>query len=394
MKQRISTEYIVELIKDLFDINCHFRLAGSSDVIPSPGQLFRREQFLEQRELARIFQRLNTGDICVITDCLFASWIAVPTCDQELLIGPFNSFPKSVPVMYNALAEIGCPSGSMSDFRNYQNSLPVIIPDYLGRIFKFLTKTVTGSDSPNVQWISLFHKELLSIEEDNSYKPAAELLFEEGTEFMAAVYTGNAHAATEVLSRLQRRVSSQPDRFYMVNEESLHNQTIICTLMRVAAYQAGVMPAIIEEIIHKYRSRFLQAGSPEERQKLTFKITANLCEQVQHVKKGTGSPLVQKAICYITEHYTQLLSQKEVAEMLGVHPNYLSALFSRETGMTFTQYMTNLRLEAAAFKLRMSSMPIHEIADSVGLPDHNYFSRVFRNKYHMTPTQYRGKERV
>ena len=61
----------------------------------------------------------------------------------------------------------------------------------------------------------------------------------------------------------------------------------------------------------------------------------------------------------------------------------------KETGMTFTNYVNDIRLNLAAASLKTSDQSIYEIGASVGLADTSYFCRIFKKKFGMTPTEYR-----
>ena len=77
------------------------------------------------------------------------------------------------------------------------------------------------------------------------------------------------------------------------------------------------------------------------------------------------------------------------AYKLNVTPNYLSSRFSRDMQQSFSLYLNNLRMEKAKELLGNLSLKIYEIADLVGFSDVAYFNRVFKDKYSITPKQYR-----
>ena len=70
-------------------------------------------------------------------------------------------------------------------------------------------------------------------------------------------------------------------------------------------------------------------------------------------------------------------------------PYYFSKLFKAETGTTFVEYLTNLRMERAQELLKDEGLSIKEICASVGYADPNYFSRTFKKNVGVTPTVYR-----
>lgn len=87
--------------------------------------------------------------------------------------------------------------------------------------------------------------------------------------------------------------------------------------------------------------------------------------------------------------FHQDISLSDLANELAVSKNYLIKRFKAEDGMTPIQYLTKFRLKRAAMLLAEHTLSIQDIADVVGIPDSNYFTKLFKKSFHMTPQQYR-----
>ena len=83
------------------------------------------------------------------------------------------------------------------------------------------------------------------------------------------------------------------------------------------------------------------------------------------------------------------MSLEKVAVEIGLTPTYFSSLFKKETGETFVEYLTRVRLEEAMRMLEETEEKIYIIAERTGYPDARYFSYVFKKKYGISPIQYR-----
>lgn len=90
-------------------------------------------------------------------------------------------------------------------------------------------------------------------------------------------------------------------------------------------------------------------------------------------------------------HYDHPLSIKTFAAEINASPNYLSTLFKQEKGVSFVEYLTNIRIKRALELLDDSNMKVNDIARLVGYEDPNYFTRVFRKQHGMTPSEYRER---
>ena len=103
----------------------------------------------------------------------------------------------------------------------------------------------------------------------------------------------------------------------------------------------------------------------------------------------TVSKLITEMLHYIYEHYSNPdLSLKGIAEQLFVNYSYLSSQFTKEMGMSASQYIARFRMTKAADCLRERQKNMVEIACSVGYMDVKYFYRCFKKEFGITPYQY------
>lgn len=79
----------------------------------------------------------------------------------------------------------------------------------------------------------------------------------------------------------------------------------------------------------------------------------------------------------------------QLADEIKLNKSYLSTIFKQSFGITFQDYLINLRLEKSKILLLSTGMKIYEIAQKVGFEDANYFSSSFKKKYGVTPNGYR-----
>lgn len=83
------------------------------------------------------------------------------------------------------------------------------------------------------------------------------------------------------------------------------------------------------------------------------------------------------------------ISLDTVSDILNINASYFSVLFKRSFGVNFVDYLTELRINAARELLADPLRPTAEVAGMVGYENANYFTRVFKKKTGMTPTEYR-----
>lgn len=95
---------------------------------------------------------------------------------------------------------------------------------------------------------------------------------------------------------------------------------------------------------------------------------------------------------YISNNINNQISLNSVAEHFKVNACHLSTLFKKGTGINFSNFIVNKKLEKAAELLvGQNNREINEIADSIGYSNTTYFTGLFKEKYGMTPMQYKKK---
>lgn len=93
---------------------------------------------------------------------------------------------------------------------------------------------------------------------------------------------------------------------------------------------------------------------------------------------------------YIDQHYIDAdLSLNEVAGQVNLSPSHFSTVFSQETGQTFKEYLTEVRIRHAKELLRSTTLRSSEISYQIGYSDPHYFSYVFRKQTGLSPKEYR-----
>lgn len=123
-----------------------------------------------------------------------------------------------------------------------------------------------------------------------------------------------------------------------------------------------------------------------------FLATTGTNETLQKIKqpKMPSSHHIETALKYIEMNYSNpYLSLEDVASAIPIHKNYLSLLFKKSLGVTFTQYLTQKRIEQATVLLKNTDYTISQISNSVGYVDQLYFSKLFKKFNKLPPSEYR-----
>ncbi|QHJ01356.1 helix-turn-helix domain-containing protein [Xylophilus rhododendri] len=101
---------------------------------------------------------------------------------------------------------------------------------------------------------------------------------------------------------------------------------------------------------------------------------------------------LQRVVRYVRDNLDQELSLTDAAAAAFLSPNYLANLLKKETGQTFTELVTERRLDRARELLTGSSMLVREVARQCGYGDEAYFNRRFRQVVGCTPRAFRDEQ--
>lgn len=127
----------------------------------------------------------------------------------------------------------------------------------------------------------------------------------------------------------------------------------------------------------------------EKGQELMSDMVRTYCRLVRKHSMKHYSPVIQKAVACIESGLSNDLSLSALASVLNINASYLSSLFRKETGQTVTEYVNETRMKRGAHLLRTSRLQVQTIAQHCGISDVNYFSKMFKRYYGVTPKQFR-----
>jgi two-component system response regulator YesN len=113
------------------------------------------------------------------------------------------------------------------------------------------------------------------------------------------------------------------------------------------------------------------------------------CQNILGKREEKSNSIIETAQAYIRENYAKDISLDDVSKAVNISPYYFSKIFKEGTGEGFVEYLTNIRIEKAKELLCTTEYSMREICSMCGYSDPNYFSRSFKKKIGVTPTEYK-----
>ncbi|AUS98384.1 hypothetical protein CDQ84_04160 [Clostridium thermosuccinogenes] len=109
------------------------------------------------------------------------------------------------------------------------------------------------------------------------------------------------------------------------------------------------------------------------------------------ISQNTKQIYVKKAIDYIRKNYSTRITIEQIADFIGIDRKYMSTLFQEILHISPQEYLLNFRMDKACVLLCQDFLSIQDIAHSVGYEDPLLFSKMFKKRKGLSPTQYRNR---
>ncbi|MBR5340095.1 MAG: helix-turn-helix transcriptional regulator [Lachnospiraceae bacterium] len=215
--------------------------------------------------------------------------------------------------------------------------------------------------------------------------------YERENRFLRMIEEGDTEQVLQAFD--QMGASDYNNRRYLSSVYSVPEVAfaMVRALSRKAAERGGASLMEINEITQHAVQTMKGARNERAFIENLHSMILKLTEAVRRhqLSEGHYSAPIQKALSFLRLNYSQDISLVEIAAAAGYAPSYLSREFRKETGITVSAHLQRLRCAHAAELLKETVIPIAEISAYVGYPDNNYFVKVFRKHYGMTPGAYR-----
>lgn len=124
---------------------------------------------------------------------------------------------------------------------------------------------------------------------------------------------------------------------------------------------------------------------------LAATLSCILTEIARHIAMAGNGERLSKSLTYIHLHYTEKIRVEELAKLEAISPSRYSDLFRHITGRPPIDYIISLRLKHAASLLETTNLPIGEVSETVGFSDVHFFSKLFKKRTSLPPSEYRKK---
>ena len=332
------------------------------------------------------------------TDRFFCSYLffRFPKSSNFLLIGPYITVPVTRQTLLESAEGLQIPPWLLKQLERYYESLPVLSDTLpLMNIVTCYGEMLWGEGSAfRIETLEDDTKEIpISLHQTQA---ESDVLLEKEmiesrdrfeNQLIDIVSRGQVQRAELLLRNFTQNLfeSRVADPVRNVKNYGIISNTIL----RKAAEKGGVHPFYLDKISSEFATKIENITSLIGGIALISEMIPAYCRLVRKHSDHTYSPIVQKAVLLIETDLTQDLRLSSLAKTLNISPGYLSALFKEETQQTVTEYVTARRMELGKHLLTTTPMQVQTAAQYCGIPDVNYFSKLYKKHFGISPRESR-----
>ncbi|MCQ2981338.1 MAG: AraC family transcriptional regulator [Treponemataceae bacterium] len=352
------------------------------------------------------FLKLEEKIVYDVEDCFFLHWIilklpeGVEDNGAVLALGPFFDTNPPENLVQKSLLRNALHASYTTPLKMFYNSVPVCSTTKAITVARICLQHLFHIEGePECKTVYPFgiDKKVepteYYVEEEHIYMAQTERRYSLETRLQADVTQGNSVGAMQTW-RILRVEMDNLKKIKDPLRNAKNNSIVHNTILRKAVERSYVHPLYIDSLANQILSAIENTNSVEDLHKLQEDCIIEYCKLVTKHSLIKYTPMVRQALNYINTHLSSDIHLPEIASAINVSPNYLSAVFNRETEMSISTYINRRRIEKAVELLETSNASIEDIATFVGFSDMNYFTRVFKGIKGVTPSDFRKHGKI
>lgn len=326
---------------------------------------------------------------------LFCYVIAHYPTKQALLVGPVTHQPYQEETVKRKLYARPLPSTFFAAFSAYMQNVPNIAEEMLWHLMDILATPLQDENIPFAR------QQVDGLKPSKTERPQPSFLptevakmrqvavrYENSSALIEAVKCGNLSLAMQCFASF-REGRDNISRAKTPLRNTQNYLIILNSLLRHDLESCGIHPFHLDQLSHQFALKIETLTHQSQSILLATDMIQDYCKLVREQAHPHLKLPIKLVVAYVKDHLTDNLTLGETAHALSLNANYLSGLFARKMGMTFTQFVNRERIKQAKGLLLHTDWPVHQIALSVGYNNSSYFAKQFMAMTNTTPLAYR-----
>lgn len=359
-----------------------------------------------ENTLSMINQSLKNNTILLITDefmCNYIMFLLPDSAETSIFIcGPYITADFTKQKLMETAEKYDISPQFFSQLSKYYGNITSVNDEtILLSVFSSLGEVIWGSidnfsiqkhqKNPEANDIIVNQPGVFSDTSDESLLTVniIEARYEAERRLMKAVSKGQSHKVSYLMGHASEFIFENRTDDEVRNTKNY--MVVMNTLLRKAVQEGGVPPYFIDKLSSEFARKIENTSAGKMTENIALEMVEKYSRLVREHSLKNYSASVQKAMAVIDCDLTADLSLKTMAETLQMNASYFSALFKKETGKTYTDYVNEQRMENAKRLLKSTTLQIQTVAQHCGILDVNYFTKLFKKYNGITPGKFREK---
>lgn len=227
-------------------------------------------------------------------------------------------------------------------------------------------------------------------EETGEAKDSLNFINYDKEPLIQAVKSGNRERIEEECDRLEKELSNRKVISHM------HLILIVTSIFEELVRLPEEIGRTAEDAAGKPMADYHRIISAGKRSEILAELKRYCCilgDMFGECRESRMQTSLKRAVSYMNQEYkNESLMMGDVAKYAYVSSSYLSIMLKKETGKTFIEYLTDIRIEHARKLLRETEMKNYEVAQACGFANATYFSTVFKSVCGLSPSAWRKEQ--
>lgn len=232
------------------------------------------------------------------------------------------------------------------------------------------------------------HAEAIHALKHQFYDSIRSIYLREEPDLLAAIKRGDRPVARAIINRVLAGIFHiGHSNLKLLKSFALELVVMMCR----AAVEAGGDPLQLLGVNYSSVTTLASITDEDEFCRWLIDILERLMDGIRDNRKYPNTVLLENALRFMEGNLQRDISRNDVARASGLSPSHFSHLISEKLGRTFSDLLTQFRVDRAAFLLTRTDNDLAQIAFDCGFCDQSHFTKVFRTRRGLTPKQYREK---
>lgn len=398
-------EFISKIIFDILKIPVYF-LDQNNNLIISFKHKYNNNPLLDnEKTFSELFSNSNNCDLPIIKSTKYLeNYFAINlkkanTFLGKFIVGPSVFYPINEETINKLILINNIKINYKIDLIKFYSSLKVIDYTHLVNASLLLHYCIYNKivDPSIVIELNSSMKDLEEKITNSSNKILSEnhknLIFHNSLAYEKNIFNSIKQGDKEgLLHHINSNPQGEPGTL-SINPLRNKKNLIICiiTLATRAAIDGGLEPELAYSLSDTYIQCLEGFENIYSLENLKIKALCDFADKVHKIKKFKYPKTIFLCQNYISKHLYENITLSNIADFFGLSKKYLSGLFSKNTGITLTEYIQTQKIEEAKFLLSSTSYPIIYICELLRFHNQSHFTKIFKKITGLTPKKYRNE---